>query len=117
MIVAKMIILAEPSSGAGLASCPPPSADHAAQHVAVSEKLCGIGVGDWRIGHAQKDREAQEMGQSASFILAISLWAQCVRVSSKIKAGLNRSMILARCGRAGAGGIESMRPEIRCWKG
>jgi len=23
--------------------------------------------GDWRIGHARKDQEAQEMGQSASF--------------------------------------------------
>jgi hypothetical protein len=26
-----------------------------------------LNEGDWRIGHAQKDREAQKMGQSASF--------------------------------------------------
>jgi len=38
------------------------------------------------------------MGQSASFILANLLWAQCGRESSNIKAGLNRSMIVARCG-------------------
>jgi hypothetical protein len=33
-----------------------------------SEKLWYRSGGDWRIDHAQKDREAQEMGQSASFI-------------------------------------------------
>ena len=34
------------------------------------EQLMRSNEGDWGIGHARKDGEAQEMGQSASFSLA-----------------------------------------------
>jgi len=81
-----MIILAEPSSGHGWL----PGRLHEqtmAWHKACSrsEKLWHQSGGDWRIGHARKDEEAQEMGQSASFILATSLWALCGGESSIIQ--------------------------------
>lgn len=40
-----------------------------------SEKFWLREYGDWGIGHAGKGSEAREMGQSASFFLAPSLWA------------------------------------------
>ena len=49
-----------------------------------SEKLWLREYGDWGIGHAGKGSGAREMGQSASFFLARSLWAQYVRESSII---------------------------------
>ena len=41
------------------------SADHDTRHVTVEEKLWHRSGGDWGIGHAGTDQEAQEIGQSA----------------------------------------------------
>jgi hypothetical protein len=60
-----------------------------------SEKTVVSEQWDWGIGHARKDWEAQEMGQSASFILAPSLWAQCVWESSNAPA-LKGSLLWVR---------------------
>ena len=41
------------------------SADHDTRHVTFEEKLWHRSGGDWGIGHAGTDQEAQEIGQSA----------------------------------------------------
>jgi len=54
-----------------------------------SEKLWHRNGGDWRIGHARKDQEAQEIGQSASFIpRPVTLGAMGTGVKHLMHAGI-----------------------------